>query len=33
VTTEKSMPNILMLISLTAEDPRFDQQFLGNYSP
>jgi HAE1 family hydrophobic/amphiphilic exporter-1 len=32
VTTEKSMPNILMLISLTAEDPRFDQQFLGNYS-
>jgi HAE1 family hydrophobic/amphiphilic exporter-1 len=21
-----------MLISLTAEDPRFDQQFLGNYS-
>jgi HAE1 family hydrophobic/amphiphilic exporter-1 len=32
VTTEKSLPNILMLISLTAEDPRFDQQFLGNYS-
>lgn len=32
VTTEKSMPNILMLISLTADDPRFDQQFLGNYS-
>src|SRR5210317_1934085 len=32
VTTEKSMPNILMLISLTAEDSRFDQQFLGNYS-
>ncbi len=32
VTTEKSMPNILMLISLTADDPRFDQEFLGNYS-
>ncbi len=32
VTTEKSMPNILMLISLTADDPRFDQNFLGNYS-
>jgi HAE1 family hydrophobic/amphiphilic exporter-1 len=32
VTTEKSLPNILMLISLTADDPRYDQQFLGNYS-
>ena len=32
VTTEKSLPNILMLVSLTAEDPRFDQNFLGNYS-
>jgi HAE1 family hydrophobic/amphiphilic exporter-1 len=32
VSTEKSMPNILMLITLTADDPRFDQQFLGNYS-
>ncbi len=32
VTTEKSLPNILMLISLTADDPNFDQQFLGNYS-
>ncbi|MBW1635193.1 MAG: efflux RND transporter permease subunit [Deltaproteobacteria bacterium] len=32
VSTEKSLPNILMLISLTAEDPRFDQNFLGNYS-
>jgi len=32
VTTEKSLPNILMLVSLTAEDPRFDQDFLGNYS-
>ena len=32
VTTKKSMPNILMIIALTADDPRFDQQFLGNYS-
>ncbi len=32
VTTQKSLPNILMLIALTAEDPRFDQQFLGNYA-
>lgn len=32
VSTEKSLPNILMLIALTADDPRFDQQFLGNYS-
>ena len=32
VTTEKSLPNILMLIAVTADDPRFDQQFLGNYS-
>ncbi|MDX2451736.1 efflux RND transporter permease subunit, partial [Desulfosarcina sp.] len=32
VTTQKSLPNIHMLISLTAEDPRFDQQFLGNYA-
>ena len=32
VTTEKSMPNILMLLALTADDPRFDQQFLGNYA-
>ena len=32
VTTEKTLPNILMLVSLTAEDPRFDQNFLGNYS-
>ncbi|MDX1765137.1 MAG: efflux RND transporter permease subunit, partial [bacterium] len=32
VTTQKSMPNVLMIIALTAEDPRFDQQFLGNYS-
>lgn len=32
VSTEKSLPNILMLISLTADNPRFDQNFLGNYS-
>jgi HAE1 family hydrophobic/amphiphilic exporter-1 len=32
VTTEKSLPNILMLVTLTSEDGRYDQQFLGNYS-
>ena len=32
VTTEKSLPSILILISLTSEDGRFDQQFLGNYA-
>ena len=32
VTTEKSLPNILMLIALTSEDGRFDQDFLGNYA-
>ena len=31
VTTEKSLPNILMLISLTS-DGRFNQDFLGNYA-
>ncbi|NOX18880.1 MAG: multidrug efflux RND transporter permease subunit [Chlorobi bacterium] len=31
VTTQKSLPNILMLITLTA-DGRFDQNFLGNYA-
>jgi len=31
VTTEKSLPNILMLITLTS-DGRFDQNFLGNYA-
>ncbi len=31
VTTEKSLPNILMLITLTA-DGRYDQDFLGNYA-
>jgi len=32
VTTEKSLPNILMLVALTSEDGRYDQNFLGNYS-
>ena len=32
VTTEKSLPNILMLVTLTSEDGRYDQQFLGNYA-
>ncbi len=32
VTTEKSLPNILMLIALTSEDGRYGQQFLGNYA-
>ena len=31
VTTEKSLPNILMLLTLTS-DGRFDQDFLGNYA-
>ena len=31
VKTEKSMPNILMLVTLTA-DGRYDQNFLGNYA-
>lgn len=30
VTTEKSLPNVLMLIALTS-DGRYDQDFLGNY--
>ncbi len=29
VTTEKSLPNILMLVTLTSEDGRYDQNFLG----
>jgi len=32
VTTEKSMPNILLLITLTDEGGRYDQNFLGNYA-
>ncbi|WP_340112376.1 efflux RND transporter permease subunit [Maribellus mangrovi] len=31
VTTEKSLPNVLMLITLTS-DGRYDQDFLGNYA-
>ncbi|WP_209331215.1 efflux RND transporter permease subunit [Lunatimonas salinarum] len=31
VTTEKSMSNILLLISLTSPNQAYDQQFLGNY--
>ncbi len=30
VTTQKSLPNILMLVTLTS-DGRYDQEFLGNY--
>jgi len=32
VTTQKSMSNILMVVALTSEDGRYDQNFLGNYS-
>ncbi len=32
VTTEKSLPNILMLIAVTSTDGRYDQHFLGNYA-
>ncbi len=32
VATEKSMPNILMLVTLTSEDERYDRNFLGNYA-
>lgn len=32
VTTQKSMPNILMLIGLTSSDSTMDQNFLGNYA-
>lgn len=31
VKTEKSMPNILMLITLTSPNGMYDQSFLGNY--
>ncbi len=31
VTTKKSLPNILLLVSLTS-DGRYDQDFLGNYA-
>lgn len=32
VKTEKSMPNILMLITLTSPNGAYNQQFLGNYA-
>ena len=32
VTTQKSLPNIMMLVSLTSPDGRYDQEFLGNYA-
>ncbi len=32
VTTEKSLPNILMLITLTSDGGTYDQNFLGNYA-
>ena len=32
VSAEKSLPNILMLITLTSEEDKYDQQFLGNYA-
>ena len=32
VTTEKSMPNQLMIITLTSSDGRYDQNFLNNYA-
>lgn len=32
VTTEKSLPNILMIVALRSDDGRYDQDFLGNYA-
>ena len=32
VTTKKSLPSTLMLITLTSDNPNFDQDFLGNYA-
>jgi len=32
VTTQKSMPNILTIITLTSPDGRYDQNFLNNYA-
>ncbi|BDD06588.1 efflux RND transporter permease subunit [Aureibacter tunicatorum] len=32
ITTRKSQPNILMLVSLTSDDDRFNQEFLTNYA-
>ncbi|MGD9345809.1 MAG: multidrug efflux RND transporter permease subunit [Candidatus Aminicenantes bacterium] len=32
VTTQKSLPNILMLVALTSDIENYDQEFLGNYA-
>ena len=32
ITTKKSLPNILMLITLTSDSGPYDQNFLGNYA-
>jgi len=32
VTTKKSLPSTLMLITLTSDNPNYDQDFLGNYA-
>lgn len=32
VTTQKSLPNILMLVALSSTDGSYDQDFLGNYA-
>ena len=32
VSTQKSLPNILMLVSLTDADGKYDQTFLNNYA-
>jgi len=32
VSTKKALPNILMLVTLTSEGDRYDQDFLGNYA-
>ena len=32
ITTQKSLPNVMQAITLTAPDGRYDQEFLGNYA-
>lgn len=32
VTTQKALPNILMIVALSSDDGRYDQDFLGNYA-
>ena len=32
VTTQKSLPNIMLALTLTSEDGRYGQDFLGNYA-